>query len=227
MQKKYNPYNIIKMFEGAMCDYTGAKYAIATDTCTNSLYLCLEWFKYKQEIVKNSKDFRIKIPSKTYLSVPQAIMRADYDLMFDAGRNYWKGIYQLDPLPIYDSARRLTSDMYIPGSFMCLSFHIKKHLKIGKGGMILCDNKEAYEWFKKMRYEGRSEVSYHVDDICMNGFNHYMTPVDAARGLMLMQNYPEHMEDLPELPPYRDLKEFSLFKEVPCLVDHRQFVNFL
>jgi len=28
-----------------------------------------------------------------------------------------------------------------------------------------------------------------------------------------MQNYPEHMEDLPEEPFYRDLREFDLFKE--------------
>ena len=49
--------------------------------------------------------------------------------------NDWKGIYQLTPFPIYDSAKRLTSNMYIPGSIMCLSYHIKKPLKIGKGGI--------------------------------------------------------------------------------------------
>jgi dTDP-4-amino-4,6-dideoxygalactose transaminase len=102
--------------------------------------------------------------------------------------------------------------MYIPGTFMCLSFHIKKHLKIGKGGMILTDDPKAVEWFRKARYEGRGEVMYHVDEIDMNGHNAYMTPEQAARGLMLMQNYPEHAEDLPEEPRYRDLREFPLFK---------------
>jgi len=29
-----------------------------------------------------------------------------------------------------------------------------------------------------------------------------------------MQNYPEYMEDLPEEPFYRDLREFDLFKDV-------------
>jgi hypothetical protein len=41
----------------------------------------------------------------------------------------------------------------------------------------------------------------------------YMTPEQAARGLTLMQNYPEQVEDIPETPPYRDLTEFTLFKD--------------
>ena len=124
----------------------------------------------------------------------------------------WKGVYQLKPYPIYDAAKRLTSNMYIPDTFMCLSFHIKKHLKIGKGGMILTDDEEAAKWFRKGRYEGRGEVMYHKDSIEINGWNAYMSPEQAARGLMLMQNYPEHVPDIPEDPPYRDLTEFPLFK---------------
>ena len=89
----------------------------------------------------------------------------------------WKGIYQLKPFPIYDAAKRLTSNMYIPGTMMCLSFHIK-------------------------------------DMIDEEGWNMYMTPEQAARGLTLMQNYPESVPDIPEDPPYRDLTEFDLFKNI-------------
>jgi hypothetical protein len=127
----------------------------------------------------------------------------------------WEGIYQLKPFPIYDAAKRLTSGMYIPGTFMCLSFHIKKHLKIGKGGMILCDDPIAAKWFKARRYEGRTDgLKYHEDMIEEEGWNMYMTPEQAARGLTLMQNYPEHMPDIPEKPPYRNLSEFKLFQDV-------------
>ena len=98
---------------------------------------------------------------------------------------------------------------------MCLSFHIKKHIKIGKGGMILCDDPDAAAWFKARRYEGRTDgLRYHEDMIDEEGWNMYMTPVQAARGLMLLQNYPEHVEDLPEHPPYRNLTEFDLFKDI-------------
>ena len=103
--------------------------------------------------------------------------------------------------------------MYVSGTYMCLSFHIKKHLKIGKGGMILTDNIEAVEWFKTARYEGRSEKLYHEDDIKMLGWNMYMTPQEAAHGLALMQNYPIDVPDLGENNGYRDLTEFTVFKD--------------
>jgi dTDP-4-amino-4,6-dideoxygalactose transaminase len=103
--------------------------------------------------------------------------------------------------------------MYIPGTAMCLSFHIKKTLSIGKGGMILTDNAEMVEWLKKARYEGRSEVNYKDDNIKMLGWNMYMTPQQASHGLALMQNYPEHVEDLGENNGYRDLTEFDVFKD--------------
>ena len=103
--------------------------------------------------------------------------------------------------------------MYQPGTHMCLSFHIKKHLKISKGGMILTDDKDFVSWARKARYEGRSEgVRYQEDDIDVLGWNMYMTPQQAAHGLSLMQNFPVDNPDIPEDPPYRDLTQFSLFK---------------
>ena len=100
--------------------------------------------------------------------------------------------------------------MYIPSSFMTLSFQIKKHLKIGKGGMILTDDKDAVDWFKKARYEGRGEKLYHEDDIDMLGWNMYMTPPDAADGLWLMSSIPKHNDDTFE--DYPDLTKNDLFK---------------
>jgi len=197
---RHNPYKIVKMFEETMADYCGSKYAVSTDNCTDALLLCCEYLNVD----------KVTIPKRTYLSVPQSIMHAGGEVVFEDVT--WKGVYQLKPYPIYDAAKRLTSNMYIPDTFMCLSFHIKKHLKIGKGGMILTDDEEAAKWFRKGRYEGRGEVMYHKDNIEINGWNAYMSPEQAARGLMLMQNYPEFVPDIPEDPPYRDLTEFPLFK---------------
>ena len=102
--------------------------------------------------------------------------------------------------------------MYIKDSFMCLSFHIKKQLPIGKGGMILTDDADAVEWFKKARYEGRSEVYYKEDNVKTLGWNMYMTPQEAAQGLCLLQNYPTHNRDLDEPSGYRDLTQFKVFE---------------
>jgi len=199
---KHNPYKIVKMFEEEVADYTGAPYAISVDSCTNALFLCCKYLEVDDVI----------IPSKTYLSVPQSIINSGGNVIFDPSSNDWRGIYQLKPYPIYDAAKRFTSNMYIPNTFMCLSFHIKKHLKIGKGGMILTDNKDAVEWFKEARYEGRSEKLYHEDDIKNIGWNMYMTPQEASHGLSLMQNIEWSYPDLDENNGYRDLRDFSLFK---------------
>jgi dTDP-4-amino-4,6-dideoxygalactose transaminase len=202
--KKHNPFKIVQMFEEEVAEYTGAPYAVSVDSCTNALFLVCKYLEVSE----------VTIPSQTYLSVPMSIIQAGGEVIFDKTplTNHWQGIYQLKPYPIYDSAKRFTSNMYIPDSFMCLSFHIKKSLGIGKGGMILTDSKESVEWFKKARYEGRSEKFYKEDNITSMGWNMYMTPQEAAHGLSLMQNYPEHSDDILENNGYRDLTEFDIFK---------------
>jgi dTDP-4-amino-4,6-dideoxygalactose transaminase len=197
---KHNPYNIVKMFEEEVAQYTGAPFAVAVDSCTNALFLCCKYHKV----------IEVTIPKRTYLSVPMSIIHSGGEVVFEDRE--WSGAYQLKPYPIYDAAKRLTSGMYIPKTSMCLSFHIKKTLAIGKGGMILTDDYKMVEWLKKARYEGRSEVNYKEDNIDMLGWNMYMTPQQAAHGLALMQNYPEHSPDLGENKGYKDLTNNDIFK---------------
>jgi dTDP-4-amino-4,6-dideoxygalactose transaminase len=197
----HNPFRVVEMFEESIADYAGAPYAVACDSCTNAIFLSCR-FKNVSEVT---------IPCQTYVSVPQSIIHAGGKVKFE--ERDWSGIYQLKPYDIYDSAKRLTSGMYIPGSLMCLSFHIKKPLPIGKGGMILTDDKEAVSYLKKARYEGRSPIDYRKDDIEICGWNMYMTPEEAARGLTLLMNHPENFSDQSEIPPYRDLRTFRCFNE--------------
>jgi dTDP-4-amino-4,6-dideoxygalactose transaminase len=197
---KHNPYKIVQMFEEEVADYTGSPYAVSLDNCTDALFLCCLFLKVEE----------VTIPKKTYLSVPQSIMSSGGKVIFEDLE--WKGIFQLKPYPIYDSARRFTSNMYIKDSFMCLSFHPKKTLKMRKGGMILTDNYEAYCWFKKMRHEGRDEIPYTEDNIQMIGWNMYMTPPDAADGLWLMSSMPKNNPDGEE--DYPDLTRNDLYKNM-------------
>lgn len=199
-----NPYKIVKMFEEEVANYTGAPFAISIDSCTNALFLVCKYLGVKEVI----------IPSKTYLSVPQSIIHAGGQVVFDkrSETNHWIGAYQLKPYPIWDAAKRFTKGMYMKDQYMTLSFHIKKILHIWKGGMILTDDEKAAEWFKKARYEGRSEKYYKEDDITFLGWNMYMTPQQAAQGLAVFQNLPIHNSDQGELNGYRDLTEFTVFK---------------
>ena len=103
---RHNPFRVVEMFEETMADYCGSKYAIATDNCTDALMIAAKYLKVEE----------VTIPARTYLSVPQSIMHAGGVVKF---RDYeWQGIYQLEPYPLWDAAKRLTSGMYIKGSIM-------------------------------------------------------------------------------------------------------------
>jgi hypothetical protein len=128
-----------------------------------------------------------------------------------------KGAYRLEPTNVWDSALRFTNNMYIPGQHMCISFTGPyKHFKLSKGGAILTDNHDAYLWFRRARYSGRRECSYHDDNFDMLGWNFYMMPELAARGLLLMNQFytGETPRDLPDLEmSYPDLSNFKIYTE--------------
>jgi dTDP-4-amino-4,6-dideoxygalactose transaminase len=204
-------YKVTEEFEEKLAKYTGAAYAVTVDNQSNALFLTLYY--------QNIKGQSISIPSRTYPSVPCEIIHAGGKVNFEPvfGKTI-KGAYQLKPTRTWDSALRFTANMYIPNSFMCISFTGPyKHFKLSKGGAILTDDLQAYHWFKRARYSGRRECSYHDDNFDMLGWNFYMMPELAARGLLLMSQFynidgtPKSNEDL-ELP-YPDLSKFEVYKQ--------------
>lgn len=196
-----NPWDVVDAFEKMVASYAGSKYAVSVDSCTNSMFLCLKWL---------NATGRVCIPSRTYVSVAQAIVHAGCSVEFREIE--WSGTYRLDPYPIVDGATRFTKGMYEPETYHCLSFHIKKILSIGKGGMILTDNPEAVEWFKKARYEGRDiKKPYENDNIEIWGWNMYMPPEQAAYGIQRLIELPEHNNDCGSSARYHDLRKHALF----------------
>jgi dTDP-4-amino-4,6-dideoxygalactose transaminase len=206
-----NAYKITEEFEEKICDYTGAPFCVCLDNQSNALFLSLFY--------ENIKDKEISIPSRTYPSVPCEIIHAGGKVKFTKSeKNTLKGAYQLHPTKVWDSALRFTADMYIPNTHMCVSFTGPyKHLKLTKGGAILTDDENAYKWFKRARYSGRNECSYHDDYFDMLGWNFYMIPELSARGLMLMNQFYDYKgnkkinEDI-ELP-YPDLSQYKIYTE--------------
>jgi len=204
-------YKITEDFEKALADYTGAPYVVTVDNQSNALFLSLMY--------ENVKGQEITIPSRTYPSVPCEIIHAGARVKFKPikGKTL-KGAYQLEPTNVWDSALCFTTGMYKPGTHMCVSFTGPyKHFKLSKGGAILTNNYEAMLWFKRARYSGRRECSYHDDNFDMIGWNFYMMPELAARGLLLMNQFynidgsKKHNDDL-ELP-YPDLSKFNVYKQ--------------
>ena len=204
-----NPHSITAAFEEALCDYTGAPYCVTVDNESNALFMAL-----KHEGIEGKE---ISIPSHTYPSVPCEIIWAGGKVVFEDSPRLLKGAYQLKPTNVIDSALHFTGDMYIPGTFMCLSFTGQwKHLRIGKGGAILTDNYAAYLWFKRFRYSGRRECSYHDDNLDMLGKNYYLPHILASIGLQQLlgfYNQDGTKKVMPDIElPYPDLSKFSIYK---------------
>jgi len=198
-----NAFDTVRLFEKKVAEFAGSKYAVSVDSCTNAIFLCCLYCGIKGK--------EVTIPCRTYPSVPCCIIHAGGKVKFKEMK--WKGTYRLEPFPIVDGAKRFTKGMYEKGTFHCLSFHARKHLNIGRGGVILTDDLDAVKWFKKARFDGRDECKLEDDNFTMLGWNFYMTPEQAARGLWLMMMLPEHNEDLLEVPDYPDLSTYPIYSQ--------------
>lgn len=206
-----DPRDAIKIFEQKIAEFTGAKYAVAVDNLTDGLFLCLQMLiEYGVE-----RHSTVTIPKRTYCSVPMTILNAEYELKFEPIE--WKGIYQLKPFPIWDCAVSFKKDMYKEGQLMVLSFQHKKRLCIGKGGMVLTDDEDEYNWLVAARYEGRNlDVNQWDDEYSMIGWNMYMSPDDAARGILIFDDLIENntnWEDWAGSENYPDLSTKKIFQK--------------
>lgn len=199
-----NPFKVVEMFEEAIAEYCGSRFAIAVDSCTNALTLCCDYCKVDE----------VTIPKHTYASVPQSIINAGGKVRFREDDNWQElGWYALEPYNIIDSARLLTSDMYEFSSLTCLSLHWGKTLNLGQGGVILTDHKEVADWLKKARWDGRTAGVAPIDDkITFIGRHCPMSPRDAADALTRLHFLPKHNKPLPIEKGYADLSKWEVFR---------------
>ncbi len=195
-----DPREVIEVFENKVATFSGSKYAVAVDCCSHGIFLSLKYL---------NASGKITIPAQTYISVPMQILHAGCSVEFEDDR--WVGMYQLKPYPVFDSAVRWAKGMY-QGGFQVLSFQIKKRIPIGRGGMILTDDKKAYEWLKKASYDNRDlTIPYPENRYDFIGWHYYMTPEDAARGIILMDNTPEFNDDIANWSNYPDISRNKVF----------------
>lgn len=206
-----NPYHIVHEFEEAVAEYCGSRYAVAVESGSAAIFLSMMYRRWAQS--KGGPTFQeVTIPSRTYPSVPCSIIHAGGRVKFEDIE--WQGEYELKPLNIWDAALRFKRGMY-HGGMQCLSFHIKKHLPIGRGGMILTDDGIAAEWLKLARFDGRQPVPLQQDNFAILGWNMYMEPANAARGIQLLQALGDR--ELPDLKvedqKYADLSKFKIYTQ--------------
>jgi dTDP-4-amino-4,6-dideoxygalactose transaminase len=193
-----DPREIIEIFEKKIADYAGSKFAAVLDCASNGIFLSLKYLENPRTIT---------IPSKTYISVPMQILHAGHNVKLE--EREWSGVYNLAGTSVFDGAGRFHPGMYLgEDAIQVLSFQIKKRLPIGRGGAVLTNDRKLYEWIKLASYDGRDlktpyDSRQHIKSI---GWHMYMTPEDAARGLLLMEKLgTKHYEDVTNSDSYPSL----------------------
>lgn len=202
-----DPHRVTRDFEQALCEYTGAPFAVAVNSCTMALLLTCAYLRVQT----------VSIPKRTYVSVPMSIIHAGGEVSFDDRE--WRGCYKLRPYQIYDSARRFTGGMFhsiepltLAAKFICVSFHASKILGLEQGGAILHGSRRADAWLRRARFDGRTEGVPPKEDDIMMGWHCYMNPSTAALGLLKLYSLPQDNEDLPN-DDYPDLSTLKIFKK--------------
>ena len=193
-------FEVITEFEKKIASFFGSPYAIAVDSCTHGIELCLRYTGEK----------RISVPNRTYLSIPMLANKMGLELEWRDEE--WQDYYTLnyDDRRIIDAAVLWRKNSYIPNTYMCLSFQFQKHLSLGRGGIKLCDNEEDAKELKKMSYDGRiPDTPWRDQNIESFGYHYYMTPETAKLGLNKLE---EAINTEPKKWVYTDWPDLTKMK---------------
>lgn len=194
-------FEYVTEFESQIAEFFGSPYAVATDSCTHALELCLRYTGYNN----------ITIPTRTYVSVPMTCVKLG--LNWSWKEEEWSDYYHLGNSTIIDAAVLWGENTYLPNTFMCLSFQFRKHLNLGRGGMILLQCEDDYNALKKMSYDGRDrDRPWAEQDITSIGYHYYMTPEVAKMGIELLKSRKKSPAKKWTARDYPNLTEMSVFK---------------
>ena len=197
-------FNKIAEFENKIAEFFGAPHAVAVDCCTHGIELCLRYQNLSY----------INVPRQTYISVPFLSKKLNIELQWKDEK--WKDYYCVNEhfIPIYDAAVLWKKDSYIPKTFMCISFQFRKHLSLGRGGVILCDNKKDALELKKMTYDGRHpDIPWRDQNISTMGYHYYMTPETAELGLSKLQKAIETKPVQWKIDDWPDVSKMEIFNK--------------
>jgi dTDP-4-amino-4,6-dideoxygalactose transaminase len=197
-------FEIITEFEKSIANFFGSPYAVAVDSCTHGIELCL----------RHTKETKINVPKRTYLSVP--FLAEKMGLEREWRDEEWEDYYTLNygDKRIIDAAVLWRKDSYIPNTFMCLSFQYQKHLSLGRGGIILLDDENDFIALKKMSYDGRlPNIPWREQNIDTIGFHYYMTPETAKLGLEKLNQAIETTPRKWKVTDWPDLTEMKIFNK--------------
>ena len=189
----------VKELENKIADFFGSPYAVAVDSCTHGVELCLRLLGLN----------KISVPARTYISIP--FLSNKLGLELEWREENWKDYYHLTE-KVIDAAVLWKRNSYVSGTLMSLSFQFQKHLSLGRGGMILTDNEKQAHELKKMSYDGRlPDIPWREQNISSIGYHYYMTPETAQLGLDKLQQAIDTPPRVWQVSDWPDLRLMDVF----------------
>lgn len=197
----------VQELEEKWAKFTGAKYAVAVNSCTSALDVACRLIELPNPV---------KVSAFTFVSSALSPLNAGYDIEFVdidenslctpkadiqvmyAGNQFGEGI-------IYDMAHY--GGAKHKGILSCWSFHAVKNLPAGDGGMITMNDKKLYERAKSLAWCGidkstfqRSGKKYNWDyDIQEVGLKAHMNDITAIIALEKLKSLKDDNKHRKEL----------------------------
>jgi len=226
----------VSEFEGMVCDYTGAKYACATTSCTTSLHLALIalGIGVGDEVILPSFTFVATANAVEYSGARPIFVDIDLDTFnidvnrvadLIKSRKHGARIKAIIPVHLFGLCAEMEALMQLAkqhnlcviedaacalGSFYkkkhagtfgdagCFSFHPRKPITTGEGGMVITDSSEIAAKVQSMRDHGAavSDLARHDKNVSILpafevcGYNYRMTDIQGAIGVEQMKKFP-------------------------------------
>ena len=252
----------VKEFEEMFAGYVGARYGVATTSCTTALHAALvaSGINTGDEVIVPSLSFIATANAVVHASAIPVFADIDPDTCNVTVKTIEKVITKktkavmpvhqmglpvdLDPIMdlcekrglvlIEDAACAIGSEYKGKkigghGNIACFSFHPRKIITTGEGGMITTNDPEIAERLRKLRHHGMSvsDVERHdskkivIERYFEIGYNYRMTDIQAAIGIEQLKKLPFIIERRRRIAEVynRELKNIK-FIRVPEIPDY-------
>lgn len=255
----------VREFEECFADYVGARFAVATTSCTTALHAALA-------AMGVGPGDEVVVPSLSFIATANAVVHAGATPVFadiDPGTCnvtaetiekvispltravmpvHQMGLpVDLDPimklcrsrgLQVIEDAACAIGSAYKGkrigghGNLACFSFHPRKIITTGEGGMITTDDPVLAERLRRLRHHGMSvsDLERHAADRVVIesypeiGYNYRMTDIQAAIGIVQMGKLEHIIRRRRELAAFynRELSKLACLRvpRVPDYADH-------
>ncbi|MEM5777473.1 MAG: DegT/DnrJ/EryC1/StrS aminotransferase family protein [Candidatus Aenigmatarchaeota archaeon] len=274
----------VRRFEEIFKEFVGAKYSIATTSCTTALHLSLiaSGIKQGDKIIVPSFTFVATANVVEYVGARPIFCDIDlhtYNISVDEVEKILKRCKKIKAIiPVHlfglsadiDSIVKLAKEYnltiiedaacglgsYYKGKHVgtfgkcgCFSFHPRKVITTGEGGMIVTNNEKVAKLCYSLRDHGTSRSDYqrHMEkggstlpEYNAVGYNYRMTDIQAAIGIAQMykakniikerinkaKTYNKFLKGIAWLKlPYEPDNCIHSYQSYVCLIDKKEFNN--